>query len=212
MKLLTVSWKLFVPKCYRKMKDFSECLCLYLGATKFLPRFHPEDLNHIAHFSVIKRSQSLSVVLLLRWSQWCNRDILACKPGFDSQVSLKVLLVFPISNFSLTTRILEAGGVTTPCLGKHAKPLVLLQISLRSRRVAVPSEFMTRPDGQYPLFLDFWKLAAMAKIDTHPISTRLVIFKSAYDKPSAGDLAVIQLTGIFLQVCIFRALVDFTAK
>ena len=52
------------------------------------------------------------------------------------------------------TRSLEVGDVTTsPCLGKHVKPLVWHLISLRSYQLAVPSDTESKGIGSALVFV-----------------------------------------------------------
>ena len=62
----------------------------------------------------------------------------------------KVLLGFSNRNFSVVARSLEIGGVILPCLEKHVKPLVVRLISLRSCRIAVPSDYKSKGTESAP--------------------------------------------------------------
>ena len=61
--------------------------------------------------------------------------------GIDSRFGQNVLLGFSYRNFIVVARSLKVGVMLPLCLGKYVKQLVLRLISLRSCRIAVPSDY-----------------------------------------------------------------------
>ena len=61
-----------------------------------------------------------------------------------------MLLGFSL-NFSVVARSLEVEGIIPPCLEMHVKPLVLRLIPLRSRRIAVPSDYERKGTESAPV-------------------------------------------------------------